>query len=290
MSVRTDARYYEPTSGRFLSCDPMGQAASPSLYDFAGGDPVNFFDSDGRCPDNGGEGNPPLRQLAHELANLMLQDPEFGGQNPADPNDNGGLTNNIAGTGSLTTGNNLLQQGYPDTCFFASLRYAESQLGVKDVPTEETLVQIASFYTGRTIGDIENNGLSREEITPTLLVALLNGSSLTADVASIRTTADTYTANQQQAILAASLASNQVVIGSFYVRVNPTDTGFSLQTHAQAMFNNGTAISVWDPETGNAQSIGSTTDAYHQLVKGFQNNPYPSSIVRKRPTGDLLAG
>jgi RHS repeat-associated protein len=42
------ARYYEPTSGRFLSADPLGQAASPSLYDFAGGDPVNFFDPDGR--------------------------------------------------------------------------------------------------------------------------------------------------------------------------------------------------------------------------------------------------
>ena len=45
------ARYYEPTSGRFLSADPMGQAASPSLYDFAGGDPVNNFDSTGRCQD-----------------------------------------------------------------------------------------------------------------------------------------------------------------------------------------------------------------------------------------------
>jgi RHS repeat-associated protein len=43
------ARYYEPTSGRFLSADPMGQAASPSLYDYAGGDPVNSFDPDGRC-------------------------------------------------------------------------------------------------------------------------------------------------------------------------------------------------------------------------------------------------
>jgi RHS repeat-associated protein len=43
------ARYYEPTSGRFLSADPMGQAASPSLYDFAGGDPVNYFDPTGRC-------------------------------------------------------------------------------------------------------------------------------------------------------------------------------------------------------------------------------------------------
>ena len=42
------ARYYEPTSGRFLSLDPMGHAASMSLYDFANGDPVNRFDPDGR--------------------------------------------------------------------------------------------------------------------------------------------------------------------------------------------------------------------------------------------------
>ena len=48
VSVHTDARYYEPTSGRFLSADPMGQAASPSLYDFCAGDPVNYFDPTGR--------------------------------------------------------------------------------------------------------------------------------------------------------------------------------------------------------------------------------------------------
>ena len=41
-------RYYEPTTGRFLSPDPMGHAASMSLYDFANGDPVNRFDPDGR--------------------------------------------------------------------------------------------------------------------------------------------------------------------------------------------------------------------------------------------------
>ena len=49
VSVHTDARYHEPTSGRFLSADPLGQASSPSLYDFAGGDPINFFDPTGRC-------------------------------------------------------------------------------------------------------------------------------------------------------------------------------------------------------------------------------------------------
>jgi RHS repeat-associated protein len=43
------ARYYEPTSARFLSADPMGHDASSSLYDFCSGDPVNGFDPDGRC-------------------------------------------------------------------------------------------------------------------------------------------------------------------------------------------------------------------------------------------------
>jgi RHS repeat-associated protein len=42
------ARYYEPSSGRFLSPDPAGHAASMSLYDYANGDPINQFDPDGR--------------------------------------------------------------------------------------------------------------------------------------------------------------------------------------------------------------------------------------------------
>ena len=42
------ARYYEPGSGRFLSPDPAGHGSSMSLYDYAGGDPVNNTDSDGR--------------------------------------------------------------------------------------------------------------------------------------------------------------------------------------------------------------------------------------------------
>lgn len=42
------ARYYEPTGGRFLSPDPAGHSASMSLYDYAGGDPINFVDPTGR--------------------------------------------------------------------------------------------------------------------------------------------------------------------------------------------------------------------------------------------------
>lgn len=42
------ARYYDPTGGIFISADPLGHTASMSLYDFANGDAVNGFDSDGR--------------------------------------------------------------------------------------------------------------------------------------------------------------------------------------------------------------------------------------------------
>jgi RHS repeat-associated protein len=42
------ARYYDPVAGRFISCDPLGHDADPSLYSFANGDPINYFDPDGR--------------------------------------------------------------------------------------------------------------------------------------------------------------------------------------------------------------------------------------------------
>jgi len=41
------ARVYDPVSGRFASADPFGHAATPDLYSFAHGDPVNFFDPSG---------------------------------------------------------------------------------------------------------------------------------------------------------------------------------------------------------------------------------------------------
>jgi len=51
------ARYYDPLSGRFLSADPMGQAASWSLYDYCNGDPVNGLDPTGRCANQSGDGS-----------------------------------------------------------------------------------------------------------------------------------------------------------------------------------------------------------------------------------------
>jgi RHS repeat-associated protein len=41
-------RYYDPKGGRFLSPDPVGHPLCMDLYAYAGGDPVNYLDRDGR--------------------------------------------------------------------------------------------------------------------------------------------------------------------------------------------------------------------------------------------------
>lgn len=50
-------RQYDPATGRFTQEDPIGLAGGLNLYGFAGGDPVNFGDPLGLCPeDAGGDG------------------------------------------------------------------------------------------------------------------------------------------------------------------------------------------------------------------------------------------
>jgi RHS repeat-associated protein len=44
-------RYYDPITGRFTQEDPIGIAGGLNLYGFAGGDPVNFGDPFGLCPE-----------------------------------------------------------------------------------------------------------------------------------------------------------------------------------------------------------------------------------------------
>ena len=44
-------RFFDPVSGRFTQADPIGLAGGLNLYGFANGDPVNFSDPFGLCPD-----------------------------------------------------------------------------------------------------------------------------------------------------------------------------------------------------------------------------------------------
>jgi|GEM_PF-1300477 len=48
----TQARYYTPALGRFISRDPSGFSAGPNLYAYCAGDPVNFCDLNGCDPTN----------------------------------------------------------------------------------------------------------------------------------------------------------------------------------------------------------------------------------------------
>jgi RHS repeat-associated protein len=43
-------RYYSPETGQFTQQDPIGLAGGMNLYGFASGDPVNFSDPFGLCP------------------------------------------------------------------------------------------------------------------------------------------------------------------------------------------------------------------------------------------------
>jgi RHS repeat-associated protein len=55
-------RYYDPNSGTFTQEDPIGLAGGLNLYGFAAGDPVNFSDPFGLCP------NPPcFKVMGDEL-------------------------------------------------------------------------------------------------------------------------------------------------------------------------------------------------------------------------------
>jgi RHS repeat-associated protein len=42
------ANWYDPVDGRFLSPDPLGHADNITLYDFCGGNPLGYWDADGR--------------------------------------------------------------------------------------------------------------------------------------------------------------------------------------------------------------------------------------------------
>jgi len=44
-------RYYDPKTGRFTKEDPIGLAGGLNLYGYAGGDPVNYSDPFGLCPE-----------------------------------------------------------------------------------------------------------------------------------------------------------------------------------------------------------------------------------------------
>jgi RHS repeat-associated protein len=59
------SRYYDPVAGRFISFDPVYDQLNPCGYSFAGGDPINYFDADGRLGKSASPGSI-MALLEHE--------------------------------------------------------------------------------------------------------------------------------------------------------------------------------------------------------------------------------
>jgi RHS repeat-associated protein len=58
LNYHVGMREYNPVAGGWLSHDPVWNGRDPNCYSFAGGDPVNYFDADGRCPGQNQNSNP----------------------------------------------------------------------------------------------------------------------------------------------------------------------------------------------------------------------------------------
>jgi RHS repeat-associated protein len=65
------ARYYNPTTGRFLSEDPMGFAGGFNLYAYASNNPLSFADAFGTCPATpAAAANPSKEQCRNMILNF----------------------------------------------------------------------------------------------------------------------------------------------------------------------------------------------------------------------------
>jgi len=100
-------RYFDPVSGRFTQADPIGLGGGLNLYGFANGDPVNYSDPFGLCPQwltgrpcsgavDAGAGFIPGVSTGIDVATALS------GQNPLTGEDVGLLGRGIALAGVLT--------------------------------------------------------------------------------------------------------------------------------------------------------------------------------------------
>jgi RHS repeat-associated protein len=74
--------WYDPVSGQFMSPDPLGNGANVSLYDFCSGNPLTYWDADGRMGKNylefqynGGMTGFGLRTIGNYLSDYTTANP-----------------------------------------------------------------------------------------------------------------------------------------------------------------------------------------------------------------------
>ncbi len=71
------ARAYNPRLGRFMQTDPIGQAGGLNIYNYTGGDPVNFTDPFGlrhqpQCPPEGCRIDPPVTSTGRRFGSWEM--------------------------------------------------------------------------------------------------------------------------------------------------------------------------------------------------------------------------
>jgi len=157
------ARYYAPDSGTFLSCDPLGHAASMDLYSAFAGDAVNSFDPDGRfgtqvgaSPDSDGGSNS-INDLSSQMGQDQINEQNEVSQPVSVGDVVGGLLNlagNVAsaplqmgvGVGNTAWGAVSGQNAYTDQPLSGLERFEDAGLTA------------LNFIPGGEIGDVADAG------------------------------------------------------------------------------------------------------------------------------------
>ena len=155
-------RPFDPVSGRWLTYDSIWNSGDPDGYTFcAGGDPVNYFDPDGRFGKqyaqfqyNGGGAGVALRDLSEYLNNVNTTSPTLGWLSGAA----GGLVNEAAGASAPSSyvngvrgfGNNV-STIYHDSGFLPAASYSISGWNVGKIWANG--IDNIDLVTGQPVGD-----------------------------------------------------------------------------------------------------------------------------------------
>ena len=205
----------------------MGQAASPSLYDYAGGDPVNFFDPTGRCPN--GSSLDTFNLNFHFIPNPG--EPTNWGQNPADPGSQGYRAEFIIG-GSGTPKDSFPYANTTDAdCGIAAIRNIETLETGKPAASRTSI--ITQIGANEAPGTFDQGGAGMQH-TQTDLNAALNPTGYQASRTQVEDSSGFVTLLSQGNVMAVGTQNGDHIIvvepqGPDYKTVNVYNNGPTTQ-------------------------------------------------------------
>ena len=145
-------RQYDPTRGRFAQEDPIGLAGGLNLYGYANGDPVNFSDPFGLCP----ERDPNCKEFTGADARAVFR--ALAGMAPAMEQ---GLT--IAGAVNFAPALVMAAGGGGFSTLGLSAQSAAAGAGLGIVPSAIGKVNAVASQLGTSGGNLLRNILARGE-------------------------------------------------------------------------------------------------------------------------------